>query len=319
MTIIVTGFTNESVILIADRRISSQHLVHNDEFNKICIYACHDARVCIALTGLATNGTFSTIEWLTKFLSQLKPRTITLHASIDELRENLNLLFSLITTPKIPTTLVIAGFQYGELTTPFLATLSNEDNFGAVSNAFSIGIHNVENSRVLVEGAIKSFNEDVGRRLHGLLQEELTYRQLLRFCVKHIQNAARNEISGIVVGEQLSSVFIESTIDTNILASYHSADYSGEFFSPSFVVVGGIAIFESRVGAEQILSGPDVRKRDFCWCGSGLKFKLCHMKHYGAASIRTNMFKVPLAPFARCELSEAGPSGKYFSMSSGFF
>ncbi len=318
MTVIVTGFTTESVILIADRRISTSGNVNSDEYNKICVYVCHDAKVCFALTGLATHGTFSTIEWLTKFLSRPRPQKINLHETINELREDLNLLFSSTGLPKLLTTIVIAGFQYGESATPFLATLSNEDALGQIRDTFTVGIHNVENCPVFVAGATNSFNENIRSRLLSLLQEKLPYRKLLKFCVKHIQNASRNEISGIVVGEQLSSVFIEKTIETNILVSYHSANYSGEYFSPSFVVVGGITVFESRTSAAQFLSGPDVRKGDLCWCGSSLKFKSCHMKYYGAASIKSAIFKKPLAPFVRCVLNEPGPSGKQFMMTSGF-
>ena len=69
MTLIVAAGNKDFAVLAADRRLTSNGKLVDDEANKATILACYDARMAIAFTGLATWGSFSTEKWLLESLS----------------------------------------------------------------------------------------------------------------------------------------------------------------------------------------------------------------------------------------------------------
>ena len=319
MTLILVAANRDYSIVVADRRITQNGTSVDEEFNKLLIFVCDDARVTFSFTGLATYGDFNTMEWLGYNLRDIGEVKGTIQEILSELKTRLQDLFSDKAIPLQSLEIVVSGFQYSPSPTQFIITLSNIALNGRPSAEFKLYLFpSYDSPFVYVTGVETSFAQNIRERLKDLIGEKLPHRNLLRFSIKHMQNAAKSNSASNLVGEQLSSVFIDSRVDTTILTTYHSADFSGFYFQPSFILTRGIFTLGSVVSSGSLLSGPDIRKRDPCWCGSGLAFKSCHMKNYGAAAIQASVFKVPMAPYMYYEEKSARLTGIKFAMSGGF-
>jgi SEC-C motif len=70
--------------------------------------------------------------------------------------------------------------------------------------------------------------------------------------------------------------------------------------------------------SDTVLAGQNIRKKDPCWCGSGKKFKHCHLKKFGEIYVQCCMFKKPLNVFCKMTIEEPRASGKVFVVASGY-
>jgi hypothetical protein len=75
MTLLFSLANNEYSILLADRRISRDGKLVDDEFNKLCILFSDDARLAIAYSGPAISNVGNTSEWLFNALVLAPRRT----------------------------------------------------------------------------------------------------------------------------------------------------------------------------------------------------------------------------------------------------
>ena len=68
-----------------------------------------------------------------------------------------------------------------------------------------------------------------------------------------------------------------------------------------------------------ILAGPDIRKNQECWCGSGEKFGKCHLKKFGSTYARVPGFRKPMAmTFAMWKKKKSELSGQMYCVQSAF-
>lgn len=94
MTLILAFANREIAVLLADRRISSNGRLIDDEYNKLVVLCCHDARVALAFTGLAQMANLDIATWLTNTVGEIDGAGIRTLADVLEcLRERLELLF----------------------------------------------------------------------------------------------------------------------------------------------------------------------------------------------------------------------------------
>src|SRR5437899_1653556 len=70
MTLILASGNTQNVVLVSDRRFTAAGRVFHDEKNKVIVFACLDARLALAFTGLAEAGSFKTADWLWRSLSE---------------------------------------------------------------------------------------------------------------------------------------------------------------------------------------------------------------------------------------------------------
>ncbi|WP_028324628.1 hypothetical protein [Desulfatirhabdium butyrativorans] len=86
MTLIIALANQEYVIQIADRRLSSNGTLVDDESNKSDYLVTDDSQMLFGFTGLAEFGTFKTRRWILDILSKSKSNEI--REVFEELAEN---------------------------------------------------------------------------------------------------------------------------------------------------------------------------------------------------------------------------------------
>jgi hypothetical protein len=145
---------------------------------------------------------------------------------------------------------------------------------------------------VIVEAAgFKSvLTDDDYSALREILKSRASPPSVLHKAVRILQRVSRESASRRMIGSQCNSAVVPVTPDTVITSTYHSARAVSVVHGPDVVVAvakcGG-AFTGMKMGAEGvILAGPDIRKNQECWCGSGEKFRTCHLKKFGSVYAR---------------------------------
>jgi hypothetical protein len=70
MTLILTLGNCDQIIQLADRRLTVNGRLQDDELNKAGIFICANARLAFGFTGLARTHGFETQRWLLSALSE---------------------------------------------------------------------------------------------------------------------------------------------------------------------------------------------------------------------------------------------------------
>ena len=275
--------------------------------------------MAIAFTGLATTTEFNTSDLILNTVASIGNAKPHIHDILWELKEVLS-GHRLFSQGNHRLTILASGYVYYD-DRPRLCsyTLSNFAARLSPSGEFDLRMSAPQDSIIaLTEGTDHAVSVDTINRLRGLLESDLDTRRVLRFAIKHMQLAARDGRSAGLVGEQINSVIIPSQPDTTVSATYHSAKPLRRYFWPNIVVAGKMRIDNQVTMTETTLTGPETRKRDSCWCGSGLEFRKCHMIKYGAALIHNGAFRRPLSPFFELNCETRRASGTKFIVSSGY-
>jgi hypothetical protein len=306
--------------MIADRRITSDGVLVDDEYNKVCVFFCDDAKLGVAFTGLARFQTFDTSTWLAETLSDIGSTVLDIASVLAELQSRLEHTFGTFTAIRPEVTILLCGYVYGE-GEPESRVYVLSNMYDALSSAakFTLDIYATSEPKVIVAGMSLALPADVEAALHQLLLEPRLSRQsLLHFAIRRLRAAARDGRSGRLIGEQFNAVVMQAPVDTVVTNTYHAARGSYVAYGANVVVAQGIISLGARMDASSLLSGPEIRKRDPCWCGSGESFKHCHLKKYGAVYFRLPQFSSPLSMASNFELKQPRLSGSRFFVSSGF-
>jgi hypothetical protein len=141
---------------------------------------------------------------------------------------------------------------------------------------------------------------------------------IVRFAVKHLQDAARNVKALNQIGEHCTAAIISCQINTSITTTYHTSKNSLRAFGSNIVIGNRMTSFGTEVMAGSILAGPEIRKQDPCWCGSGFTFKHCHLEKFGGIYIRLACWKKALTAFQRVDIGTPWTTGQYFLVSGGY-
>lgn len=320
MTLIVSLTSPDVAVLIADRRISRDGTVLDDEYNKVTVLFCADARMAVAFTGVATPPGFDASTWIAETLRSVSGQSSAIHEVLENFRQRLAERFRTLSGPDLRLTIVFCGFVYwGSVPEPRIYVLSNFESGSHEASTFSIRSVGARGAKVLeVAGATSSISEKTKARLLALLDAEVPHASLVRFAVKHIQNSASDSRSLGSIGEQCNAAVVRSVVDTPVIATYHTARNATRAYGPNVVIAGSMLSLGSEVMGPGILAGPDIRKRDPCWCGSGLSFKHCHLQKYGAVYLKHPAWNRPLVSVIQTRREESVPSGRVFCVQGGY-
>lgn len=320
MTILVALANNEYALIVADRRTSSGSTIIDDEFNKLCVLFCEDARVAIAFTGLASCQDLNTSEWIASTLNEISHISSTLHDLLYKLSYLLEEKFLKIGVLDKRLSILICGFGYwGETPEPITYVISNFEVSGVADKKFTIRRVQADDD-IIVEfaGNTSVFARNCTSKLQELTLKKLKPQELLRFTVKHMQHTAGGFNATGSIGTQYNSAIIPALKDTAITTTYHSLFNSWAAYGPNVVIAGSIICLGYEIFSGTILAGQEIRKKDQCWCESGKQFRHCHMKKFGSFYVKHNMFKKPLYACVQAELIEPRKSGKFCGVSSGY-
>ena len=320
MTIIVALANRETAILLADRRISNEGHIVDDEYNKLIVLCCHDAKVALAFTGLARMPGLDMTDWLTECLLKIEKAGVrTLAETISGLKDHLDHLFRSI-QGEHKLTVVICGFVYwNDVPEPCIYKISNFEFNDHAQRDFILGsVCGSPDGSVEVAGASSGLPQETLQRLRSLLERKVPRQSLVRFAVRHLQSAARKHQSLGTVGERCNAAVIQAARDTPITSTYHVPKGARQAFGCNVVIYEGLFCYGVDIMAPQILAGGEIRKNDPCWCGSGQPFKHCHLKKFGAVEVAAQAWKRPLNWVVEIERNDPVPSGRLFRIQSGF-
>ena len=320
MTLIVAMANDSIAVLVADRRLTQGQIVLNDEFNKVTILVCKDARLSAAFTGLATYNDFNTSEWIANTLHEICEQTLEIHSIIVALEARAGATFSALAAEDRRLTIVLCGFVYlGGAPEPRIYVVSNFEN-----GLYNPGVFTTRSlgtlGQTLVEtaGQCSPLPTSTVETLRGLLGKALSPASLVRYTVRHLQNAAKHAKALNKIGERCTAAIVQSAIDTSITTTYHTPRNANRAYGPNIVIAQIRTILGWEMMADSILAGPEIRKQDLCWCGSGELFKHCHMRKYGGVYMRLPAWQRPLVPLFRVQREEAWPSGRVFKVQGGY-
>jgi len=315
MTLIIAAANNEYSALVGDRRLTlPDGKVEDEETCKLTTFACKDAKVMMAYTGVASTGNERTGDWILNLLMDASEGGVSIYEVIENLKSLANSQVADIAR-RIGNgfwlELVITGFYfYDNQAHPKIWRISNLYN-GPEFTIYSSGLIGKDTFFEL-GGATGSVTEKEKREIKSLLLQRKPVHGVEMKLVNAVKKASNNKNSFGKVGKQINSCILSSSPNEPFLATYHSNISQQIMYSVNSV----LSITDGRgsmmkdgtliVGHEcPPVSLPKANLSQSCPCGSGLKYKHCHAK-----------ISYPYLPLSHsCELTEGSlDSGSKFTV-----
>jgi hypothetical protein len=303
MTLILVLANLQQVVLLSDRRLTSDGRLVDDESNKAAVFDCRNARLAVAYIGLAKAGNFLTKRWLPAALAESASPDFLMGLTIERFPERTTRDFASIHTSKPSDkrfSVVLAGYCYDEPPPRCCCWLvSNYDGLdgqpprGEPSDEFSAQCFSDYRSTtdaykfLLVLGGDQAVSKSDFESLKTLLLENKPAQALVGKGVDVLRATAGSARSQQRIGKQCISIVLPSNPNEVAIGEYHSAKATHMSYSPSSISArgdgSGVFVisdpeFEARDANNhpQIISVPKVGRNQRCPCGSGLKYKMCH-------------------------------------------
>ncbi|MGB7654164.1 MAG: SEC-C domain-containing protein, partial [Novosphingobium sp.] len=196
--------------------------------------------------------------------------------------------------------------------------ITNLLNDGSIASVFSVAFNDTSAEHATyIAGATTAVPPKVVSQLSDLFSRPLPRPSLIRKAVNVMQAAAGAPGSGRTIGDYCSSATIDRSVNTPIICTYHAPTGSRFAYGPN-AVLPGICSEGPEIMSMTLLSGPSLRKNQRCWCGSGKKFKHCHLKKFGSAYLELPGFTAPMTWTVRIGFDDVRPSGTEFIVHGGF-
>lgn len=279
MTLVIAAVTPRVLVVGADRRLTANGVIVDEESTKLTVIITADSRMVLAYTGRARCGNFATEEWLLQHIwSQRDKGTLEI---IETLRLEIGERLHEFAPARM--TILIAGFTYAEgQTESCLWKISNFEHREDQSpkTTFQTISYPSGESRVILAGNPHGVSSSELRGLRQMLKKAPA-RGIEKKIHSIIQRASRSPLSGGTVGEQCNTCILSSNVDKDIEATYFTGHRTHEMYAVNSVftapagqlMLGG----QLTVTEDMPFTAVPIRKRKQpCSCGSGLKYKLCH-------------------------------------------
>ena len=305
MTLLLSLSNRSYSIVLGDRRLARPNgKVGDDEANKLCVLFCDDARVTIAFTGLASYSHFTTQDWLRDVLYEIGKNTHKLADILQALEAEASNVFARVSRdigkPQ-PIAFLVSGFLYSPDAENVCYLISNFDSDAhTLSPADKLDVRKLGTKgtpSVAAAGYAIAFTEKDREALRKMLSTNNPAPKVLRKAVQIMRRVSMDKKSRGFVGAQCNSGVVPERPDTNVVATYHSAKPTFCAFGPDVVLAVkgcGAAVTGTLLRADVFLSGPEIRRSEPCWCGSGRRFGACHLKKFGSVYARLPMFRKPM-------------------------
>jgi SEC-C motif len=299
VTLVIVLANNDQAIILADRRIGVARHPVNEEYNKLSVFVCKNARVGVGFTGVARTPTgFNTAQLLLEALMEAaRPRQL-LQPTIERL--------SAIATRDIgalpgenPLTIVLAGYIYSDA--PPLGCLywiSNFEGLGArrygpVRPAFESYVVTQDRPNPELFWLMQVYGSTDALKNRASQEDGAAVRRLLveRRPARAIRDKALATLNRVGapsgelgrIGRQCGSIVVPSALSEPMMTDYLSDVNRWEVESPSQVVMvgadtdGAVMDLSARVDDQAPpLAVRKVPRNHPCPCGSGTKYKQCH-------------------------------------------
>ncbi len=291
MTLLIGMVNPTNAVLVADRRLTVNGRLHDDESNKIFTLTTRDARVAFAYTGLAKAGGFETRPWLLQTLLDAARTESKIKPMLSHLTSTVATTLASINVPDKRLSVMCVGYRYDDHTHALVALVSNYDAFGRSPSARAASEFTLETieERSMAAGQVLGAEiapEDFESLQVLLRTQRVPASALVGKGVEAIQMAASSPYSRGVIGKQCSSIIVPSDLSQPAEPAYHSETVSYKSYGLSHVEARGgehgfgfidspeVEIRESETPIP--LAGPRLRSNAPCWCRSGKLYRNCH-------------------------------------------
>lgn len=277
MTLIIAGGNQKYIVLMSDRRLTSDAGIEDEEANKAIVLATSDARLAIAFTGLARWKKFDTLDWLREIIRVEVENYRDIDSMLQVIVDSANTKFkSFGRGAKLA--IVLIGYLYDysnrKLRCWEISNFEHEGGFELKSY-----FPDKKDNAVLfqIAGDTRAITEKKKTELIDMLGGNVPPLGFETKCYSIIRDYVRKNPAG-VIGEQCTACCIESLPNSVIKCTYYSKFLDYVVYSPTTIMLGTTTYnAEFHVGSDApppIV--PKVHRNSPCPCGSGRAYKRCH-------------------------------------------
>lgn len=282
MTLIIAAGNNNFAVLAADRRLTCDGRIVEDEANKSTIFACPNARIAISFTGLAKYGSHSTENWLLEILRKILQSSLEIDDVIEKFKSEASLYFGKLNLHDSNRllTFIFLGYTYGEQIELRCWTVSNNHKN---NREFKLEEHIPDRSSGIllrIEGSQRHVYKSDLLKIREMLETNKPSHALQAKAYHTIKKTAAIDP---VVGQQANCTVIYKNTNQKMLSTYYSAHASRKVYGANsifgFSTDGAMVTLGSELIVGESLpptTVPKVEKNALCPCESGLKYRECH-------------------------------------------
>lgn len=333
MTLLVCVGNQDYCYLASDRRLTAGEHVAYENSSKSVAFFCDDARCALAFTGVAlldgdaTAPAFDTQYWLVDTLSLFGKTSSQLTDALLNLQHaaNRDLPAVLARVPPKQRALTVVVFGYRYWAGPpelFHSVLTNVDPATGVAAATFTWIHHAQpDGRVWLYGDDRCVSDDAMKVLHDSVRAPHKPKTAATRAAALIRRAASHPRNRGLIGQHCNVLVVPSAVNTAIGIGCFSRTASAVSLLPGCVITaegGAVCCLGQRV--QQFGSpntGPELKNKAPCWCGSGKQYRLCHKKHGGSVPLRCDDAGKPMVPVFGIGSANTLPSGsRWFVVAS---
>lgn len=306
MTLIIAAGNTEQFIQVSDRRLTSNGKFKEEESNKAIVLTCSNARLSVGYTGLAKAGSFDTRKWLLKTLNECAPPDYTADQIIKRFTEKATKEFSQNPNLKhLPMehkrlSIMFTGYLYHH--DPPLGALAIVSNFQNIDlnetrnkssdsfNCFFREERRPNDGKIALFftiGTLPPVQKQDAQILKELVSNKIPAIGIVNKLVEIIRKLSDHPSAGNTIGKQLNSIIIPSDPIKAVESNYHSETVKMQTYMPDQVMVVSTKLHMNveNIQIEPVdktttppMSGPKLKPKQPCWCGSGKRYKYCHGK-----------------------------------------
>jgi hypothetical protein len=297
MTLIVSLFSDNSIIQLSDRRITlPDGAVIEDEYNKAIMVRTQDTSSVMGFTGIAKTSNFSTTDWVSETLQSCAKPDYKLVKILNRFCEKATAYFKnskeLMSISNEEKSLFIgfSGYLLTDPVTPFFAQVANfknpNDPMEFQSCFLSPGL-SIDGSlgAVALLGQSQIISDKELEPVIKMLKEETPFEATINKMVELFNSAMSKGKGGLTIGPQVSSVTIIKEEPGGFKVGYHTGIPKTEIAAPKWLHLTLQDTSEKEfkflpTGPEnKIKNVPIVARNARCPCGSEKKYKHCHGRY----------------------------------------
>jgi hypothetical protein len=287
MTLILAALGHTFVVVGADRRLSDNGRIVEEESTKLTVLVTPDARAVVGYTGIARAGTFNTELWLLETLSaasRASPDGTSpdLHPILEGLRSRAEIEIGKIAGAiDARLTLLVVGFLYRDATTePWAWKITNweHSSSGVRTPEFQTISYAPSTQNLVSAGNIEAVAKTEIASLEELLRNGVPAIGLEQKIHDVIRKTSLSLGSGNTVGAQCNVCTVMRDTTQKIAATYYSENVTHKMYSVNTAFPGMItsgALLEAAGGLPPAVV-PKRGRNEPCPCGIGQKYKKCH-------------------------------------------
>ncbi|MCA1602487.1 MAG: SEC-C domain-containing protein [Acidobacteria bacterium] len=302
MTCIIVASSGEETVLVADRRLTANGQVDENDAGKTVLLVTRNFRFMVAFTGLAKFGTFKTIDWLNTTLMTLLKDDLSPKEFLECFQ---GLAASEIGRLRVRPqrakrlTFVFVGYIYhGDEARTCCLRVSNferwqTDDLDLPEDFQTSGYLPTAETGYSYVGAFgvvrPSLKAELMLRLGHLAGKKPPGIAMTNLAVEILLDFARSDKSQGLVGESCSTLALRFEKNKPVIASYYSREHPEHVIVPDLIVwdpefftmdapthtPSWVIAFQAQSDMHlQFGMDPDA----LCHCGSGRRYRRCHRR-----------------------------------------